>query len=614
MAREKRFKDREITGNVDLSRVKLDWPVVIENCTFQDNIDLTEASIPELSLRRCTFHKLTARHLEVSRGDLNLEGSAGTIDISGAHIRDDVHLASAHPAGNPVALRANGIHVGGDFDCKSPQEDRFTCKGTLSLYEAEILGSLNLQYARLEARSKPRAFYGTQIKVGGEFEAKHLISSGPIYMLGAQIIGELDLSGARISTPKLDALHPTGIVLDRSHIGGSLFCGDGFTCIGGLKGIGLTVDGSAYFYGATLTSNEKEKQGKALELERSHIRGTLRLRYWKKPRQFHMGEESRDLRRGNSEYLTFACDGVISLSQTTVDCQVHIETGDIRGRRFPTGECDKSVPMAVDLSQLRTELLILYGGPGRGGDPPREGSRIDLTGATLGKLLDYLIDEEDEEDVYPTILKGCTYGLIHQTADKGVRLEWLKKGSALSRNLNPDLNVSYRNEGPFGQPYQQVAEASARVGNDALSRAVLWQMHEAVNDTHVRGMGGDGGGLPSRILKRTWSWFQDITIGYGYRPGLAAFWLLFFWAVGVVTFWHWPPVLASSMAKPREMSGVEHLTYPLDLMIPLHAFGQQSQWHPVGLFPQTVAVVLTVLGWIFGITIVAAITRVARRA
>jgi uncharacterized protein YjbI with pentapeptide repeats len=232
VARARKFTDLEITEDVDLSRVKLEWPLVIENCSFRD-IDLSEAGVPELILRGCTFSKLTARHLEVSRGDLDLSGSAGTIEISGAHVRDDVHLEGAKPRGAKCALRADGIHVGGDFICLSQVKSRFVCDGGLSLDGAEIFGTLHLEGARLNApggNSHYCAFSGGQLKVGVEFEAKRLKSCGGIRLIGLRVTGELNFSGAQIRSSKLNELDknkPTGVVLDRCHIGGSLFCNEG---------------------------------------------------------------------------------------------------------------------------------------------------------------------------------------------------------------------------------------------------------------------------------------------------------------------------------------------------------------------------------------------------
>lgn len=625
-ARAPEFTDLDISGDIDLSQVKLEWPVVIKNCSFQE-IDLSEASVPGLILSGCTFSKLTARHLEVSRGDLDLRGSAGTIDISGAHVRDDVHLEGAKPRGAQCALRADGIHVGGDFVCRSSRKSRFICDGRLSLDGAEILGTLHLEGARLNGpgrNNRSCAFSGGQLKVGAEFEAQHLKSCGGICLIGLQVTGELNFSGARITSSKLDVNNPTGVVLDRCHIGGSLFCDDGFSCIGGLQGIGSVIEGSAYFNGATLTSPNPDGQGRALELNRAHISGILDLCHWRKPSPVRVSHKAAELRSfdgtsftWNPDHLTFASDGVVGLAHVAAG-RTRIETGHIRGRLYPPAEGSKDeVRVAVDLNQFRTQMLVLDGGPGPKPEsqPTRNGARIDLTGATLGILLDYLIDEATaatKEHVYPAILRGCTYNLIHQARQQEVRLAWLDKGSTFSRHMKPDLTVCYRSEAPFAQPYQQAADASGRAGNDASRRAVLWRMNQAVNQTRIRGTVDDDKGASSRAVKKAWNWFQDATIGYGYRPGLAATWLLILWVVGVVSFWFFSP--ESTASHPRGMSSVEHITYPLDLMIPLVGLGVRSNWHPVGIYPQVLAAALIAFGWIFSITVLAAITRIARRS
>ena len=35
---------------------------------------------------------------------------------------------------------------------------------------------------------------------------------------------------------------------------------------------------------------------------------------------------------------------------------------------------------------------------------------------------------------------------------------------------------------------------------------------------------------------RIWGWLQDVTVGYGYRPGRAAVWMAVLWAIGAVYF------------------------------------------------------------------------------
>jgi len=107
---------------------------------------------------------------------------------------------------------------------------------------------------------------------------------------------------------------------------------------------------------------------------------------------------------------------------------------------------------------------------------------------------------------------------------------------------------------------------------------------------------------------KAWSWLQEVTVGYGYRPLRAAAWLLAFLAAGTLAFGlHHPPPLA----------GVPHpafnpFIYALDLLIPLVDLGQRSAYDPQG--PQRwLAYLLIAVGWIFFTTIAAGIARVLRR-
>ena len=107
---------------------------------------------------------------------------------------------------------------------------------------------------------------------------------------------------------------------------------------------------------------------------------------------------------------------------------------------------------------------------------------------------------------------------------------------------------------------------------------------------------------------KVWSWLQEVTVGYGYRPLRAAVWLLAFLAAGTLAFGlHHPPPLA----------GVPHpafnpLIYTLDLVLPLVDLGQRSAYDPQGA-QRWLAYLLIAVGWIFATTIASGIARVLRR-
>ena len=149
-------------------------------------------------------------------------------------------------------------------------------------------------------------------------------------------------------------------------------------------------------------------------------------------------------------------------------------------------------------------------------------------------------------------------------------------------------------DGYHPRNYETLAAMYRNSGDDSAARRVLLA-RERERRAHLPWYG------------KAWSWLQEVTVGYGYRPLRAAAWLLAFLAVGTLVFGlHHPPPLA----------GVPHpafnpFIYALDLVIPLVDLGQRSAYDPQG--PQRwLAYLLIAVGWIFVTTIAAGIARVLR--
>jgi hypothetical protein len=107
---------------------------------------------------------------------------------------------------------------------------------------------------------------------------------------------------------------------------------------------------------------------------------------------------------------------------------------------------------------------------------------------------------------------------------------------------------------------------------------------------------------------RPWSWLQEITVGYGYRPLRAGTWLAVFLGVGTLIF---------GLHNPPALNGTPHpafnpLIYTLDLLVPLVNFGLRNSYDPQGA-QRWIAYLLIAAGWIFVTTITAGIARVLWR-
>ncbi|PYC87737.1 oxidoreductase [Streptomyces tateyamensis] len=144
------------------------------------------------------------------------------------------------------------------------------------------------------------------------------------------------------------------------------------------------------------------------------------------------------------------------------------------------------------------------------------------------------------------------------------------------------------------EPYEQLAAALRRDGLDDDARQVQY----AKQQRRARTLPAPG---------RAWSRLQDITVGYGYRPGRAALWLLAAWAVGTLWFAGHPP----APVKVDEHPHWNPALYAASLVLPIVNFGMDG-WAPAGV-GQWLSAVLVLSGWVLASTVVTGATRVLQR-
>lgn len=185
----------------------------------------------------------------------------------------------------------------------------------------------------------------------------------------------------------------------------------------------------------------------------------------------------------------------------------------------------------------------------------------------------------DDPETWPAKLRlnGLTYDRL--------------RGHSVSRRMDW---VARDPEGFRPQPYEQLAAWYLRDGNDALARRTQLAKLRARRRSQ-----SFGGRLFGRVL--------DVTVGYGYRPWLAALWFGLLLAVGTVVFSLTPP----RALKPAESPGFDAFAYSFDLLLPLPAFGQRELFDPAG-WTQWLAYTLIVSGWILATALIAGATRVLR--
>ncbi|MGH3874129.1 MAG: hypothetical protein ACRDSR_21950 [Pseudonocardiaceae bacterium] len=163
--------------------------------------------------------------------------------------------------------------------------------------------------------------------------------------------------------------------------------------------------------------------------------------------------------------------------------------------------------------------------------------------------------------------------------DVATRLRWLQ---TVLPGYDPD-------------PYDHLAASYRDSGHDDRADAVLLakQRHR-----HT----GQG---PAR---RLWGWLQEWTVGYGYRPWRAAWWLAVCWLLGALWFaGHRLPQLDSGQDPSWQP-----VIYAVDLLVPVVNLGQDGLWRASGA-SAWVAGALTLVGWLLLTTAATGVTRILTR-
>ncbi|HEY1627830.1 MAG TPA: hypothetical protein VGG16_28970 [Streptosporangiaceae bacterium] len=108
---------------------------------------------------------------------------------------------------------------------------------------------------------------------------------------------------------------------------------------------------------------------------------------------------------------------------------------------------------------------------------------------------------------------------------------------------------------------------------------------------------------------RIWSFLQDVTVGYGYRPRRALAWLGLLLGTGSIVFSLAPPPALQSGAAPH-FNGI---VYTVDLLLPVVNLGQKYAFNPGGV-EQWLSYLLIAADWTLATTVAAGAARVLGRS
>jgi hypothetical protein len=564
-----KLRGARITGSLDLEAATISCPLLLQDCYFDEMVNLDEATAPAIRMPGSHLPGLTGRQLHIT-GDLDLTGIiARAAFLLGARIGGQLHLSGASLSGvNGLALVAAGLRVDRDMYCR----EGFTANGEVHMIGARIGGQLNLDSASLSNPGGSAVVADGLTVDQGMHCAEGFTANGEVRMAGAHIAGQLILNGASLSNPGGTALGAESLA-----IGGDMFCRDGFTANGEVRLSGAHVGGQLGLGGARLRnqgSRALTADGLIVDQDMScgegfTANGEVRMLGAHINGQLNLNSASLS----NPDGMAMLADALIVDREMfcggtfTATGEVSLVGARIAGRLiFKGASLDNPGGTALDFEAANVTTLILL---------PRQqpNGAVNLSNARVGTFL-------DDSATWPPVirLRGFTYdSLENSTITPRSRLRWLT-----------------RHPGGYApQLYDQLAGAYRRSGDEQAARKIAvakqWRRRRAFN--------------PLNLL-----WY--VTVGYGYRTWQAAIWLV---ALVVSSTWVFSGAYPAHMiASGSHPPAFQPFVYSLDLLLPVIGFGQKSAWQPQGPALLYWSWGLTGAGWVLTAAVVAGLTGVLK--
>ena len=220
-------------------------PLILEHCTFEDEIVLNFCYFSFLSLSHSWFSLLEGRGMRID-GDLDLSGIRG-LPVVGAALKNvcRVFLPNSRVAGDVFLKKARlesaeprddlGRHyalflASAQLEGSIEMRPEFSAEGGVQLSNAHVHGSIFADGATLSAREEGAAFRGQHLRLGGslavragdptrplESQASTCVIRGEVDLLHAEINGGIYMEGAHLEQPESYSL-----VLANARVGGSV--------------------------------------------------------------------------------------------------------------------------------------------------------------------------------------------------------------------------------------------------------------------------------------------------------------------------------------------------------------------------------------------------------
>ncbi|MDX2827437.1 oxidoreductase, partial [Streptomyces ipomoeae] len=198
-----------VSGRLDLAGARIEHPLWLEDCWFEESVNLFGAETRTVAI-------MGSRVLRLEAGSTRIEGR---LDLLGSRIE-------AGPGSSPFHRRSTA----------------------LSLAHAHVTGAIMLNKAQLIAPDGWALSAGGLVTEGGVFCRRGFVAHGEVRLLGAQLPGGLFMPGARLEHPG-----PRGVTLALDNaVVQTLDLSDGFTSNGTIRLRGTQISDNLTFEGAVL--------------------------------------------------------------------------------------------------------------------------------------------------------------------------------------------------------------------------------------------------------------------------------------------------------------------------------------------------------------------------
>ena len=489
-----------VTGPLDLSFASIPFQLALRHCRIEV-INLQRAELSQLDLRGSLVYRIAADGVLVKNAVAFCDGFAamGEVRLPGAQIGDDLDCVGGSFINPPTpgdarsgsALFADLINVKGSVLLGNG----FNARGEVRLAGAQVGGVLQCgagSFINPPQKGVDGALIVDRINVrGAVFLNKSFTANGEVRFLGAQVGSNFDCSDGTFTNPLREGLRGSGyaLSLDRINVKGSVILRGRFN--GEVRLLGVQVGRNLDCTGGTFNPRQQDVPGGDTALSQKDIPGS------------GMGPLQKDAPGSgtalNAERI-FVRDEVYLNDAFIADGEVNLYCAQIGG--------------AVDC---------------RSGN--FQNATLNLTDASAASLYDSGVNDVPADPVAATmwpeqgnlLLDGFVYGRI---ASKG-RIDVAKRLDWLGRQPSP----------PFLQrPYLQLAKVLRESGDSDAALQVLEKMEELRRGAEEPGAPKWLDRKTKKRMARLWSLVLKTSIGYGYHPGQAIWFIIVLSVVGCLIY------------------------------------------------------------------------------